>query len=481
MTTRSKARLSIRGYVDGHYRREQRKGQRGESKAEHAASPAEHHALGQQLPNQPPAPGAERGAHSHFARAIHRAREHQIRDVRARDQQHKPDGGEENIHPAANRPAEQLLKRNRAHAARGIVVRKLAAQTRPHAFEISGRLCQRDIRADSPDRLQVLTAAARIRQVALVAQNGPELCALVEVGRQQGFERRGHDADNLEALIVHPDRPANDGRIGIESTTPQTVTQDQHAVAVRVIVFPTEVAAERRTNAKHRKEVPAHPHRIQPFRLGRHERRLPRADRRQVLASASAIANVRKRLKADIGRQAVAAGVADEHQSIGIGERQRSKECRVCHREDGRVRANPQGDGGHRGQSESWRAEQRTQGVAHILQNRFEPGQRSLVAVRLGDLRRAAQLQPRLAVSGSGIEALPLERLLQHRLMEAQLVAEILVAATRARHEGDGAERELTQAAHAPSGPRTRPMTSTVRRHSCASRASCRRPARVRL
>ena len=169
------------GYVDGHYRRKQRKGQRGESKAERAASPAEHHALGQQLSNQPTAPGAERGAHSHFARAIHRAREHQIRNVRARDQQHEPDGGQENIHPAADGPAEQLLKRNRAHAARGIVVRKLAAQTRPHAFEISGRLCQCHIRADSPDRLQVLTTAARIRQVALVAQNGPELCALVEV------------------------------------------------------------------------------------------------------------------------------------------------------------------------------------------------------------------------------------------------------------------------------------------------------------
>ena len=119
------------GYVDGHHRRKQRKGQRGESKAERAARPAQHHALGQQLSNQPAAPGAERGAHSHFARAIHRAREHQIRDVRARDQQHEPDGGQENIHPAADGPAEELLKRNRAHAARWIVVRKLAAQTRP--------------------------------------------------------------------------------------------------------------------------------------------------------------------------------------------------------------------------------------------------------------------------------------------------------------------------------------------------------------
>ena len=86
-------RSSIRGTLTGTIAREQRKRQRAPGHAERAARAAQHHALGQQLSNQPAAPGAERRAHSHFARAVHRAREQQIRDVRAGDQQHEPDGG----------------------------------------------------------------------------------------------------------------------------------------------------------------------------------------------------------------------------------------------------------------------------------------------------------------------------------------------------------------------------------------------------
>ena len=51
----------------------------------------EHEALGQQLPDDLPAGRAQRRAHRHLARPRGRARQHQVRDVRARDEQHQPD------------------------------------------------------------------------------------------------------------------------------------------------------------------------------------------------------------------------------------------------------------------------------------------------------------------------------------------------------------------------------------------------------
>ena len=55
----------------------------------------ERHALGEQLPDQPRAIGAQRGAHGQLAPAHRALREQQIRKVRARDQQHERDGAAE--------------------------------------------------------------------------------------------------------------------------------------------------------------------------------------------------------------------------------------------------------------------------------------------------------------------------------------------------------------------------------------------------
>ena len=51
------------------------------------ASSAEHHALGQQLADDASAAGAEREADGDLAAALRRAREQQVRDVGARDEQ----------------------------------------------------------------------------------------------------------------------------------------------------------------------------------------------------------------------------------------------------------------------------------------------------------------------------------------------------------------------------------------------------------
>ena len=59
--------------------------------AEHAAGPRHQQALGEQLPNQASATGAERQAQRELAPPRHRARQQQHGDVGARDQQHEAD------------------------------------------------------------------------------------------------------------------------------------------------------------------------------------------------------------------------------------------------------------------------------------------------------------------------------------------------------------------------------------------------------
>ena len=76
------------GRVDGEQRAN---AERAEAEAEHAAGQRQHHALGQQLPNDAAAAGADRRADRDLALAARGAHEQQVRDVGAGDQQHKAD------------------------------------------------------------------------------------------------------------------------------------------------------------------------------------------------------------------------------------------------------------------------------------------------------------------------------------------------------------------------------------------------------
>ena len=63
--------------------------------ADDAAGDRQQRALGQQLPHQPAAAGAERGAHRQLAIAAEHPRQREVGDVRARDQQHQAGDAEQ--------------------------------------------------------------------------------------------------------------------------------------------------------------------------------------------------------------------------------------------------------------------------------------------------------------------------------------------------------------------------------------------------
>ena len=66
-----------------------------EEQAQRAASDRQQNAFGEQLANQAAAAGAQGGANRKFSRASRGARQQEIRDIDARDQQHESDRAEQ--------------------------------------------------------------------------------------------------------------------------------------------------------------------------------------------------------------------------------------------------------------------------------------------------------------------------------------------------------------------------------------------------
>ena len=98
--------------------------------SQRAADERQHDALGQQLPDDAPPAGAERRAHRQLARADRRAREQQVGDVGAADQQHESDDAEEQHRREPQIAADQrVVHRFERHAAALVGLGKLARET----------------------------------------------------------------------------------------------------------------------------------------------------------------------------------------------------------------------------------------------------------------------------------------------------------------------------------------------------------------
>lgn len=82
---------------DGRHAEKRRGAPARQHYANDAAHRREQRGFGEDLPNEMPSAGAERHAHCHFLFAPGGARQHQIRDVRAGDQQDDSDRAEQDV------------------------------------------------------------------------------------------------------------------------------------------------------------------------------------------------------------------------------------------------------------------------------------------------------------------------------------------------------------------------------------------------
>jgi hypothetical protein len=211
----------------------------------------------------------------------------------------------------------------------------------------------------------------------------------------EAVESRLRDADDRERIILQRDAAADDRRIGCETVLPVVVAENRdRAVATHLVVVRRDDAADRRSDPEHRKVSTGH-------HFARHALALPvdadvhrggaaREQAREYLRRRRGVLdrlrNARERTTAgQIGevvaevlvhreRQHVAAGIAPEmipraveqHELLGILDRQRPQQHFVDQRENGGIGADPQGDGQQRDEREQGRAAEAAPRVPEI-------------------------------------------------------------------------------------------------------------------
>jgi hypothetical protein len=366
-----------------------------EEQPERAAGDREQHALGQQLPDDPPASGTERRAHGNLALAAHAAREQEVRDVGAGDEQHAGHGAAEQPDRSAHAADHLLLQRNDAErqpAIGRIEIRELAAQ--PGGQRIHFLLHLPDGHAGfQPADDVVVLAVARPRRGRSHRERDDDVgVGGVAEGRHHLVAQRkglGQDADDLIPAAVQLE-PASDGAaIAAIAAHPCRVAENR-ACGRRLGVFlGGEQAADFGPCAEHRQQVGRHAQRADPLGLA--------AAAGEVLVRAVADRHVLEPrpgvLDVEIlcGREPVLAdpeagrSIPQDHQAIGVWVRQRMQQQGAGDAEDGRVGADAQGEREHRREHESGIPPESAERVAHVRAEEIDHGLRMITgAARLG-------------------------------------------------------------------------------------------------
>ena len=126
----------------------------------------------------------------------------------------------------------------------------LGDQLLTYRIEIRCRLRDRRAGFDPAYRLQMLAGPARVAQSRVIAERRPDLRRLVITRRDERFEVRGHDADDLELHVVDAEPPADDAGIASETRTPKAIAEQHDAPSGLGVVGRPEVPSERRVDAR---------------------------------------------------------------------------------------------------------------------------------------------------------------------------------------------------------------------------------------
>ncbi len=224
-----------------------------EQQPERPAGDGEHDALGQQLADQAPVPGAKRAPQRELAMAAFGAREDQARDVRAGDQQQKRHRAGEQPDRRPHRPEDLLVEPDRERGElHGGRIQALARPGGGERRQLGARARRRFARAQERCAEQPVIAA-RLRDLLDVeCERQPELCRLRRilpvVGRQP--ESRRHDRDDGPRGAVDLNGAVQDAWITGIPRLPQPVAQNGDVVMARPVFERGERPTEKRRRAE---------------------------------------------------------------------------------------------------------------------------------------------------------------------------------------------------------------------------------------
>ncbi len=329
----------------------------------------EQHALDQELLDDAPARGPEREADRHLTLSRACAREEEIRDVRAGDQQHARDDGRQHQERRGQLPPEigpavaSLRDRDRAFqevvpgGRRGLRERRLSnlhLQLRGvEGLESGSGLFRRDARTQprkdvEPARAAIRNAFRQRRQAARHHHRHEDLRRLALVDAVEALLRDAHDRHRQ---IADDERLADDGRIARKAALPVGMAQHRQRVAVgSLVLVGAEGASQMWTHAEHREVRARDQLALDPFGRaaeGHVERVAPpaeHADKDLVVIAEVGVPRIGQLVAVPPAVAILRALCGDDHELLGLPDRQQAKQHLVDEREHRCVRANAQRD-----------------------------------------------------------------------------------------------------------------------------------------
>ena len=214
-----------------------------EEKPERSAENGEQGAFHQQRADDMPAPRAESRSNGHFPRSRGGARQHQIRDVGASDQEYQRHGAHQKVQGGANISDKLIAQRSGHEALVAVGIRKSSCQARANSIQMRPGVLQRN------SRLQFRDGSIIERRAIEVL--GSQRRWHPDVGPARELETRRNNAGNLVSLVLDADSLAE--RICARAEVTLRKWQAHDGCAVNIVVV--EQPSGGRFNTEHTEEI----------------------------------------------------------------------------------------------------------------------------------------------------------------------------------------------------------------------------------
>ncbi len=242
--------------------------------AKDRARAAEHEALGEQRPPKRPRRRPERRTNGKLTLAPDGARQDQVGDVRARDQEHQRRRGEQHEQNRPGRRHDLVAQLDcfdgalRLHRIRFLMV---LDHPRVDGFELRARLLESRARRKAGEELRHPVHAPLDHRRRQVMRAGDDVRNDLRFGGI-GNARLEH-ADDRRGPIPKAHDLADDRPIGSERRRPEAICQDDGASRFRAVVSGVDQTAEHRPQSHHGEIGPAHDPRAYDARLAEADHR----------------------------------------------------------------------------------------------------------------------------------------------------------------------------------------------------------------
>ena len=364
-----------------------------EQNAQDGARAAQHEALPEQRPSQRASTRAKRRPHRELALPAHGARQNEVGDIGARDDEHQARRREQHDQDRARGGGDLIVERRRGQPHLGIGrvrLRVFAHDVGVHRLQFRAGRFERRTGGKTAEQFRHAVRAHRDHGRPEVMRAGDD------VGDDRRFGRIGHrrfeHANHRRRTSAEPDGLADDVRVAVERGAPEAVGQDRHARRVAAVVSRRNQPAKHRTQAHH-VEVGAADH------PGLHHDRFAEAEQREFDGGEVAkgadrldprleIVDLRDRERHVVGAEA-GSTLADVDQAIGVAINERPQEHLANDAEDRRVGADAEGKCDDDGRGQTLRA------VAASAGRRACPARAPPPRRTSGCTRRAASIRGR--------------------------------------------------------------------------------------